>query len=56
MDIGTVRGLITAALFVAFVALVFWAWSSRRKADFDELARMPLEDYPPAKDQGSKTP
>ena len=56
MDIGTVRGLITAALFVAFLALVFWAYSKRRKADFDELARMPLEDDSPAKDQGSKTP
>jgi cytochrome c oxidase cbb3-type subunit 4 len=55
MDIGTVRGLITAALFVAFVALVAWAWSKRRKADFDELARLPLEEDPPAKDQGSKT-
>ncbi len=56
MDIGTVRGLITAALFIAFLALVFWAYSKRRKADFDELARMPLEDDPPGKDSGSKTP
>jgi cytochrome c oxidase cbb3-type subunit 4 len=56
MDIGTVRGLVTLALFVAFVALVFWAFSKRRKADFDELSRMPLEDDPPTKDQGSKTP
>jgi cytochrome c oxidase cbb3-type subunit IV len=56
VDIGTVRGLLTAILFVAFVALVFWAYSSRRKAEFDELARMPLEDDMPAKDQGSKTP
>ena len=56
MDIGTVRGLITLALFVAFVALVIWAYSKRRKAEFDELARMPLEDDPPARDKGSKTP
>lgn len=56
MDIGTVRGLITLALFGAFIALVFWAYSKRRKAEFDELARMPLEDDPPASDKGSKTP
>jgi cytochrome c oxidase cbb3-type subunit 4 len=56
VDIGTIRGLITLALLVAFLALVFWAWSKRRKADFDELARMPLEDDPPARDQRSKTP
>ena len=55
MDIGTVRRLITAALFIEFLALVFWAYSKRRKADFDKLARMPLEDDSPAKDQGSKT-
>jgi cytochrome c oxidase cbb3-type subunit 4 len=56
MDSGTVRGLITLALFIAFIAMVFWAWSNRRKADFDKLARMPLEEDPPARDQGSKTP
>lgn len=56
MDIGTVRGLVTLALLVAFVALVFFAWSKRRKAEYDELARMPLEDDPPSEDQGSKTP
>ena len=50
MDIGTVRGLITAALFIAFLALVFWAYCKRRKADFDELARLPLEDDPLTKD------
>ena len=48
--------MITAALFIAFLALVFWAYSKRRKADFDVLARMPLEDDPPVKDSGSKTP
>jgi cytochrome c oxidase cbb3-type subunit 4 len=56
MDIGTVRGLITLVLMLAFIALVFWAYSKRRKADFEELARMPLEDDPQTKDQGSKTP
>ncbi|HWJ07051.1 MAG TPA: cbb3-type cytochrome c oxidase subunit 3 [Steroidobacteraceae bacterium] len=55
MEIGTLRGLITLALLIAFVALVIWAWSKRRKADFDKLARMPLEDDPPSQDQGSKT-
>ena len=56
MDIGTVRGLITLALFVAFCALVIWAYSKRRKPEFDELARMPLEEDSQTKDPGSKTP
>jgi cytochrome c oxidase cbb3-type subunit 4 len=44
-----------ARAVIAFIALVFWAYSKRRKADFDKLARMPLEDEPPAKDSGSNT-
>jgi cytochrome c oxidase cbb3-type subunit 4 len=56
MDIGTVRGLITLVLMLAFIGLVYWAYSRRRKADFDEMARLPLDDDPPGKEQGSKTP
>ncbi len=47
MDIGTLRGLLTLALFILFLAVVAWAWSSRRKKDFDEAARLPLDDEPP---------
>jgi cytochrome c oxidase cbb3-type subunit 4 len=56
MDIGTVRGLITLLLMLAFIGLVVWAYSKRRKADFDEMAQMPFREYPTDKDQGSKTP
>jgi cytochrome c oxidase cbb3-type subunit 4 len=56
MDIGTVRGLITLLLMLAFVGLVIWAYSKRRKADFDEMANLPFHEYPSDKDQGSKTP
>jgi cytochrome c oxidase cbb3-type subunit 4 len=56
MDIGTVRGLVTLALLVAFVTLVVYVYGKRRKATFEELGRMPLEDDPPVEDRGSKTP
>ena len=56
MDIGIVRGLITLALMLAFVGLVIWAYSKRRKADFDEMAQLPFREYPSDKEQGSKTP
>ena len=56
MDIGTVRGLVTLLLMLAFIGLVVWAYSRRRKADFDEMAQMPFREYPTDKDQGSKTP
>ena len=44
MDMALIRGLITAALFVLFCALVVWSYSKGRKQDFDEAAAMPLED------------
>jgi cytochrome c oxidase cbb3-type subunit 4 len=56
MDIGTVRGLITLLLMLAFLGLVIWAYSKRRKADFDEMANLPFKEYPSDKEQGSKTP
>ena len=56
MDIGTVRGLVTLCLMLAFIGLVFWAYSKRRKADFDEMANLPFNEHPSDKDQGSKTP
>lgn len=44
MDMGLFRGIVTLVLLVAFCGLVVWAWSSKRKADFDEAAKLPLED------------
>ena len=42
--VGLVRGALTAILCAAFIALWFWAWSKHRKADFDDAARLPLEE------------
>lgn len=44
MDINDVRGLLTAVLLFSFVGLWIWAWSSRRKADFEASAALPLEE------------
>jgi cytochrome c oxidase cbb3-type subunit 4 len=38
------QSLWTVVAFVFFVAVVIWAWSGRRKKDFDEAARMALDD------------
>jgi len=46
MDLPTLRGLFTLVLMVAFVAIVIWAWSGKRREDFEEAARLPLEDDP----------
>lgn len=48
MDMGMLRGVITAALLVLFVALWITSWSRKRKQAFDEAARLPLaEDREP---------
>ena len=44
MDIGTIRGLLTAALLILFLGVVAWSWSRRRSAEFDAASRLPLDD------------
>jgi cytochrome c oxidase cbb3-type subunit IV len=39
-----ISGILTGVLLVTFIGLWAWAWSRRRKADFDEAAHLPLED------------
>lgn len=47
MDAGTWRGIFTAVMLLLFVAIAIWAYSRRRHADFEEAARLPLDDDPP---------
>ncbi|HUL41640.1 MAG TPA: cbb3-type cytochrome c oxidase subunit 3 [Burkholderiales bacterium] len=45
MDINDLRVIITVVSFAAFVGIVWWAWSGRSKAAFDQAAQLPfLED------------
>jgi cytochrome c oxidase cbb3-type subunit 4 len=44
MDIGTLRGLGTLLVLVAFVSVTLWAYSSRNKSRFDEAANLPFAD------------
>lgn len=44
MDSGTVSGIFTAILIIVFLGIVFWAYSRKRRRDFEEAARLPLED------------
>ena len=43
-------GIITSILLVVFLAGWAWAWSPRRRADFDAAAQLPLDDAEPAED------
>ena len=44
MDINTLRGLATLFVFVAFVSMLLWVYSSKRKGIYDEAAELPFAD------------
>ncbi|MGV8842372.1 MAG: cbb3-type cytochrome oxidase subunit 3 [Pseudomonas sp.] len=46
MDIGTIRGLGTVVVFIAFIGLALWVYSSKRKSSFDEAANLPFVEPP----------
>jgi len=43
-----ISGIITAILLASFIAGSVWVFSGRRNAEFDEAAKLPLEDEMPA--------
>ena len=42
MDTNDMRVAMTVLAFVVFVGIVVWAFSRKRKHDFDEAARLPF--------------
>ena len=44
MDINDLRSLFTVLAFAAFLGIVWWAYSDRRKQAYEEAARLPLDD------------
>jgi cytochrome c oxidase cbb3-type subunit 4 len=44
MDVNVLRGLITAVSLACFVGIVWWAYSPRNKARFEQDSRIPIDD------------
>ncbi len=44
MDYTTFGSLMTVVMLVVFLAIVAWACSSKRSAQFDAAARVPFEE------------
>ena len=44
MDINLIRGVLLIALILGFLGMWAWAWSKKRKPEFDWAARLPLEE------------
>ncbi|WP_454828649.1 cbb3-type cytochrome oxidase subunit 3 [Pseudoxanthomonas wuyuanensis] len=39
-----ISGIVTAVLLALFIGGWIWAWSPRRKREFEDAARLPLND------------
>jgi cytochrome c oxidase cbb3-type subunit 4 len=39
-----ISGIITVILLLLFIAGWIWAWNPRRTSDFEEAARLPLDE------------
>ena len=48
MDFTLIQSLWSIVILVTFIGIVMWAYSSKRKASFDEAARLPFDDDEPA--------
>ena len=44
MDINLLREIVTVVSFVTFVGILAWAVDPRRRARFEEAAKLPLEE------------
>ena len=49
-------GIVTSMLLLAFLAGWAWAWSPRRKADFDAAAKLALDDAAPGEGKPEARP
>ncbi len=44
MNFTLIQSIWSIVILVTFLGIVVWAFSSKRKADFDEAARLPFDD------------
>ncbi|MEX6502764.1 cbb3-type cytochrome oxidase subunit 3 [Pseudomonas zhanjiangensis] len=56
IDIGTLRGIGTALVLLAFTSVCLWAYSAKRRSAFAEAAHLPFADEPMTAASRSNTP
>jgi cytochrome c oxidase cbb3-type subunit 4 len=44
LNLEALSSAVTVLWLLAFIALCLWAWSGRRRKDFDAAARLPFDD------------
>ena len=56
LDLNALRSAATLMMFVLFIGIVFWAWSRRRRGEFDAAAQLPFIDDLPAPSRRGEQP
>lgn len=46
-DIGTLRGIATILVFIAFIAICIWAYLPSREQEMKDAANLPFEEDEP---------
>ena len=54
MDLNDIRSWYTVVIFVVFIGIFAWAWSSKRKRDFHDAAHLPLNEPEYPREQQNK--
>ncbi|MGJ8682350.1 cbb3-type cytochrome oxidase subunit 3 [Paraglaciecola sp.] len=54
MDYATSGSIYTVVVFVSFIGIVWWAFSNKSKANFDEAERLIFDDEPENSKRESK--
>ena len=49
-DAGTIRGLGTLVVAIAFIGLSLWVFNNRRNAEFEQARLLPFADDPTSSD------
>ena len=44
MDINTLRVIMTVLMFITFIGIFLWAWSSKTRARFNEAEKLPFNE------------
>ena len=53
-DINSVRAVVVVLGLALFIGITLWAWSRRRRADFDEAAQLPFLDDETTEQAGAR--
>ena len=42
--LSIIATLLTVLVMISFIVIVIWAWSGKRKQEFDEAANLPFDE------------